>query len=175
MRHCPCSQSNASLLSGPGPSLPGLRDPPPDKYVPPQTEKRRGASISESFFTSLSSSYAQCMHGEDWVLNLLGSPLASSPVSKSFPNRSVGKKPSHRPLTVNTIILHIQMRITPGQICSSHWSVLTHLTPDWFILYHFQTTQPPISITTSLFTSSYRLKVFLISNVSILIYVGGIF
>ena len=114
MRLWPCSQSNASLLSGPGPSLPGLRDPPPDKYVPPQTEKRRGASISESFFTSLSSSYAQCMHGEDWVLNLLGSPLASSPVSKSFPNRSVGKKPSHRPLTVNTIILHIQMRITPG-------------------------------------------------------------
>ena len=67
------------------------------------------------------------------------------------------------------------MRITPGWICSSHWSVLTHLTLDWFILYHFQTTKPPISITTSLFTSSYRLKVFLISNVSILIYVGGIF
>ena len=115
------------------------------------------------------------MHGEDWVLNLLGSPLASSPVSKSFPNRSVGKKPSHRPLTVNTIILHIQMRITRSWICSSLWSVLTHLTPDWLILYHFQRTKPPISITTSLFTSLYRLKVFLISNVSILIYVGGIF
>ena len=67
------------------------------------------------------------------------------------------------------------MRITRSWICSSLWSVLTHLTPDWLILYHFQRTKPPISITTSLFTSSYRLKVFLISNVSILIYVGGIF
>ena len=172
MRLWPCSQSNASCLA-PVPHY-------PDYVTLPRTNtcllrQRRGASISESFFTSLISSYAQCMHGEDWVLNLLGSPLASSPVSKSFPNRSVGKKPSHRPLTVNTIILHIQMRITPGWICSSHWSDLTHLTPDWLILYHFQRTKPPISITTSLFTSSYRLKVFLISNVSILIYVGGIF
>ena len=118
MRHGLCSPSIAIPASclAPVPHYPGYVTNPRTNTCLSDRAEQRGLDIRIiPYRTHLILCTNLCTGKTVYLICWAGSLslILSSPVSKSFPNRSVGKKPSHRPLTVNTIILHIQMRITP--------------------------------------------------------------